>query len=106
MSDSKVDRDSRKADVELITRFFDRVGATLKCPICASTNWGIVGDRNTQPVIITSTREGLYPAGIGGAYPVISLFCNQCGYISQHIRSIVDGTMDTGLNKPVVADET
>lgn len=77
-------------DTSLITDFLDAVGVSTICPRCGNESWTLLFDGiGYQPVILGVTRSSDSLAD-NKMLSTFTVACNKCGYVSTHLRRVMD----------------
>ena len=83
------------ATAEQAVEFFRRKGADGPCPICRSAKWllhsGVDSGAGGGVDVFRVPRQMDYVVSNLQVYVMI---CENCGFVRQHVRDLVDGTMN------------
>jgi predicted RNA-binding Zn-ribbon protein involved in translation (DUF1610 family) len=88
--DNPTDQQTRAESDDIYARVLSR-NATEVCPFCGNRDWFVVD----QPDMAT----GLVVSPNGARIPTYTLICDNCGFVRQHFRSVVDGSAGKEANK-------
>jgi hypothetical protein len=74
-------------------------GVHGSCPMCRHNDWAIQ-DRQPHSKIEVMNQDLEPYQSYGGFFPTYWIFCNNCGFIAQFLKSVVDGTPEPGEPEP------
>lgn len=76
-----------KADVSLVDSSH---AAGDRCPVCGCGDWFIIQNPtlNTIAVIAMASSDG--ERSVQGGVPTVTLTCQSCGFVRQHVKQIFD----------------
>lgn len=82
-------------DLHLVDRTNPSMGL---CPTCGNRTWYVVQDPEVVPTLPMGTLEGALLMINGHA--LVTLTCQQCGYLKSHIKAIFDGYVTQLKERP------
>jgi hypothetical protein len=87
---------------ELMKKLTDALngrGVTGACPMCRSTEWMIQDESPYSRIDVTNTD--LFAVHIyRGFIPSYWLYCGNCGFVTQFMKSVVDSEGDPQSEEP------
>jgi hypothetical protein len=82
--------------VRKIARHLDAKGVGSECPMCHKNEWALQDDMPYSRTEVTDAD--FFPLRVfRGFMPTYWLYCGNCGFVAQFLKSIVD---DEGEPKP------
>ena len=83
--------DHPPASAEQAIEFFRRKGADGPCPICRHPKWLLHSGVDRGVDVFRVPRQVDYVVSNLQVYVMI---CENCGFVRQHVRDLVDGAID------------
>ena len=83
--------DQPPATAEQAIEFFRRKGADGPCPICRHPKWLLHSGVDRGVDVFRVPRQVDYVLSNLQVYVMI---CENCGFVRQHVRDLVDGAID------------
>ncbi len=83
--------DHPPATAEQAIEFFRRKGADGPCPICRHPKWLLHSGVDRGVDVFRVPRQVDY---VVSNLQVYVLICENCGFVRQHVRDLVDGAID------------
>lgn len=78
-----VERGEIEAEEEILSKFRSKQ-ALKDCPVCGYKDWWVM-DVPGETTILAFLNNG--------RIPTYTLACQNCGFMQQHVRDIIDGTV-------------
>ena len=75
------------------SNYFSQFGAFRNCPVCDQTDtWAVVEDaaKGYEPSVVAFKADGGTTRIKTDFIPVVVIVCENCGYIREHSRKILD----------------
>lgn len=92
-SAAEKNKEAGREIIEHIVPFFRERGVQQKCPMCSQEKWVVMAYSDQTP------GQGLFPNKekdlfFNGHLPTYALYCLNCGFVRNHVKSIVDKAAD------------
>jgi hypothetical protein len=85
--------------IEKLTDALEGKGVRGACPMCHHNEWMTEDDSAYSRIEVTDTA--LYDLRIFKAFfPTYWLYCGNCGFVAQFMKSIVDGESELAAGEP------
>jgi hypothetical protein len=79
--------------IKRVTDALAEKGVSGDCPACEHNDWRI--EENSPILQISVSDEEFLPLNIHrGSFACYWLYCNNCGYVMQFLKAIVDGAVE------------
>jgi len=84
--------DERSGDYDLdrVRRYFGETGFEYDCPVCHAEKWIVINGKNVEPAVILLSPAGDLRGSRPARVSTYSMYCDNCGFVRQHVRSVID----------------
>lgn len=76
------------SDVELVDKASKHGG---QCQVCGSSEWYVIQNPHMKTVAMIPMGSEDGEALFAGGVPAVTLTCQRCGFVRQHVKSLFDG---------------
>ena len=80
--------DSR-SNAERFAAFIETKTGTSKCPVCSENEWEIYSPAPITRLPVSDETDARL-SGSKAYFPAYVMYCQNCGYVSMHMKRIVD----------------
>ncbi|MNJ28711.1 hypothetical protein D3C77_232570 [compost metagenome] len=93
MSEKKTDRERFTVKMDDFIRFLEAKTSTTNCAACGHDHWTILGWSDTDVTLrlVNELLDGPKPESTSS----FALFCNNCGFLRQHVSKVVRDWVDS-----------
>ncbi|MFJ7790673.1 hypothetical protein [Pseudomonas sp. NPDC096925] len=92
MSEEEVPKHRYAVSIDDFLRFLVEVTGDTTCPACGNEQWTMIGTNQTDSAyrLYTSLRDGKGQKALN----TFAIYCNECGFVRQHLARIVREWVD------------